>query len=687
MKRDTDKEPEKHPPRPAREESRAPDIPRADAFSLQRHAGNQAVLNLLHPDAAQSKVRISQPNDADEREASHTAELFDAERTAEANPRVSAAAKSQERSANAAPPAASSSSEAPSDVAAQFSPALNSGQPLDPGLRKTMEAKLGGDFRNVRIHSGEAAKAASKSLDARAFTVGSHVVFNAGEFAPSSRSGRKLIAHELAHVSQNQKAAVQGNASAGAAIKRESIIGKASSYLSEKKEQAGKAIDAKKWEIYRGMIAGMKAGKNYTVGKLRALVPKLPHAIQGAASGIIDSFDFTVDIIYALLLAIVGLAVGFVSGIVDLVVGLVKLVVGLFQLFVDAFVAMLGQPEDLQQDWRDLSNAVQRIPQGLKQLVNDWLERYKHATLEEQVLMGGELVGQIEAFIATFALAGTKAGQAGNLAIRAEVNVPKLVRFAGGPLDVALTTAPKTVTATIPAVVPATAAQVAVVSSQTMMMAAHGSQGGPGGSSGGGSGSGGGSHSVSDPADPAPTKKPGKAPKSGEKEPEPPKSDKPRPKADAESDRLQQKYSSRSKTKYPSIEWKRIEQLEQRFPKLKSARLRPYQRPGVADEAIFEERMLTTQGKYSLAAYSEDGEMVIQFDGISPEGFVEEVKIEQSADRVSDIVTQLRRQADFAQNYGLKGVEYSVSPPSVAELVEQQVAAERLRGVYRARGF
>jgi hypothetical protein len=390
-----------------------------------------------------------------------------------------------------------------------------------------------------------------------------------------------------------------------------------------------------------------------------------------------------VDIIIALLLAIVGLAVGFVSGIVDLVVGLVKLVMGIFQLLVDAFVAMLGRPEDLKEDWNSLVTAVQRIPQGIKQAVDDWVERYKHATLEEQVLMGGEIVGQIEAFIATFALAGTKAGQAGNIAVRAEVNVPKIVRFAGGPLDVALTTVPKTVTATIPAAVPATAAQVSVVASQATMMAAHGPQGG-GGSSGGGSGS----KASSDPADRAPAKQSAqKAPKSGEQEPEPPKSEKPKSAADAESNRLQQKYGSRSKTKYPSLEWKRIEQLEQRYPKLKSARLRPFKRPGVADESIFEERMQTTQGNYSLAAYSEDGEMIIQFDGISPEGFVEEVKIGQTEEKVGDIVTQLRRQADFARDYGLKGVEYSVSPPMVADLVEQEVAAEKLNGVYRAKGF
>ena len=311
MKRDTEKERAKHPIRPAGEEPRVPDSPRSDAFSLQRQAGNQAVLNLLHSGVAQPKLHLSQPNDPDELDASQLASLVDSDETKSLNPHASSEEprESPARDNITTPHSPSALTGMPSEL----SPSLNSGQPLDSALRKTMESKFGADFCNVRIHTGEEAKSASEALDARAFTVGSHVVFNAGQYAPASRSGRKLIAHELAHVSQNQESAAPGNPAGGATIKRESIIGKASAYLSEKKEQAGKAIDARKWEIYRAMIAGMKSGKNFTVSKLRSMIPRLPQSVQSAASGIVDSFDFSVDIIIALLLAIVGLAVGFVD--------------------------------------------------------------------------------------------------------------------------------------------------------------------------------------------------------------------------------------------------------------------------------------------------------------------------------------------------------------------------------------
>jgi hypothetical protein len=480
MKRETEKERTKHPRQPVREESRTPDSPRSDAFSLQRHAGNQAVLNLIHSDVAQPNLGVSQPNDPDEREAARVAE------------QVNPGGPSEDSPSSALPDTshgAGSKQDASVVAKDRLLPSLGPGQPLDTSLRKTMEKKVGADLREVRIHSGTAASAMAQSLDARAFTVGNDVVFNSAEYAPSTLSGRRLIVHELTHVAQNQKTG-DGHGGARPTIKRESIVGKATSYLLEKKEQAGKAIDAKKWEIYRGMIAAMKASKNFTVRQLRSLVPKLPQSIQSAASSLIDALDFTVDIINALLLAIIGLAVGFVSGIVDLVVGIVRLVLGLLQLLVDALVAMLGKPKDLEDDWNDLKEAVGRIPQGIKQAAGDWLERYKRATLEEQVLMGGELVGQIEAFIATFALAGTKAGQAGSLTIRTGSAGVRVIVMKGG-VAAMQEAAPATVTIAIPAVVPKTAAEAAVVSSQALMMSAQGPQGGPGGSSGGGSSGGG----------------------------------------------------------------------------------------------------------------------------------------------------------------------------------------------------
>src|SRR5262249_10392386 len=58
------------------------------------------------------------------------------------------------------------------------------------------------DFRNVRIHTGERAASTARSLNARAFTLGRNIAFAPGEFAPGTRHGQRLLAHELTHVVQ-----------------------------------------------------------------------------------------------------------------------------------------------------------------------------------------------------------------------------------------------------------------------------------------------------------------------------------------------------------------------------------------------------------------------------------------------------------------------------------------------------
>jgi Domain of unknown function (DUF4157) len=76
------------------------------------------------------------------------------------------------------------------------------GAPLERELRSDMERRLGHDFSHVRVHADSAAADSARAVDAQAYTVGNHIVFGAGHFAPATRSGRHLIAHELAHVVQ-----------------------------------------------------------------------------------------------------------------------------------------------------------------------------------------------------------------------------------------------------------------------------------------------------------------------------------------------------------------------------------------------------------------------------------------------------------------------------------------------------
>src|SRR5262249_48672852 len=84
----------------------------------------------------------------------------------------------------------------------------SSGSPLPAAVRNQMEPRLGGNLGGVRIHTASDSAVAAKDLGARAFTVGSDVHFNAGQFQPGTKEGDKLIAHELTHVVQGQKSGV-----------------------------------------------------------------------------------------------------------------------------------------------------------------------------------------------------------------------------------------------------------------------------------------------------------------------------------------------------------------------------------------------------------------------------------------------------------------------------------------------
>jgi outer membrane protein OmpA-like peptidoglycan-associated protein len=84
---------------------------------------------------------------------------------------------------------------------------LNSpGSPLDADTRVFMESRFGHDFGRVRVHTDVQASESARAVDASAYTVGHDIVFDAGRYAPRTRAGQRLLAHELAHVTQQATA-------------------------------------------------------------------------------------------------------------------------------------------------------------------------------------------------------------------------------------------------------------------------------------------------------------------------------------------------------------------------------------------------------------------------------------------------------------------------------------------------
>ncbi len=88
------------------------------------------------------------------------------------------------------------------------------GSPLPESERAFFEPRMGYDFSGVRVHTGPEAQQISRSLNARAFTVGKDVFFGSNEYSPGSSDGRRLMAHELTHTVQ------QGASGVGRKIRR-----------------------------------------------------------------------------------------------------------------------------------------------------------------------------------------------------------------------------------------------------------------------------------------------------------------------------------------------------------------------------------------------------------------------------------------------------------------------------------
>jgi len=191
--------------------------PFIELFELQQTVGNRAIGSLIQP-----KLKISRPNDPLEKEADRIADEVmrmptpaqDANAT---NPLVRRRVQRlcvkcekelqhqsedekgnlvQAKCGNAPTPGITPEIE-------NYANNLNSrGTSLPHSVRSFMEPRFGVDFSDVRLHTDAEAVKSAKDLNAQAYTVGKHVVFAPGCYAPHTSQGRQLMAHELTHVIQ-----------------------------------------------------------------------------------------------------------------------------------------------------------------------------------------------------------------------------------------------------------------------------------------------------------------------------------------------------------------------------------------------------------------------------------------------------------------------------------------------------
>lgn len=197
--------------------------PTTAGHSLQQRFGNRGTNTLatqvvarsnsgvgsVHGGVASGQFTLSQPGDAQEREADAVAD------------KVMRMAQPSKPSSGAPPPASASllGVQRKEQVADDFliTPSVSSdiralqggGTPLPASSRAFFEPRFGADFGDVRIHTDAHAASTARSINARAFTVGRDIAFGAGEFSPESQAGRQLLAHELTHVVQQSGAQPQ----------------------------------------------------------------------------------------------------------------------------------------------------------------------------------------------------------------------------------------------------------------------------------------------------------------------------------------------------------------------------------------------------------------------------------------------------------------------------------------------
>ncbi|MFN3331514.1 MAG: DUF4157 domain-containing protein, partial [Caldilinea sp.] len=176
----------------------------------------------------QPKLVIHQPGDPFEREADHAAEAVMtggkprvAVTSATVLPETPPTALQRDAGCNnipETPPTAlqrdagcnNIAAHSDSDVAQIVDQVLqNPGQRLEPSAQQWMEQRFGHNFGRVRVHDDAQAHRAAQVVNARAYTVDADVVFAAGQYAPGTQEGRRLLAHELTHVLQQAHAPAQ----------------------------------------------------------------------------------------------------------------------------------------------------------------------------------------------------------------------------------------------------------------------------------------------------------------------------------------------------------------------------------------------------------------------------------------------------------------------------------------------
>ncbi len=165
---------------------------------LQGKVGNRAVNRLIESRFIQAKLEVGQSGDAYEREA---------DRAAKQVLRMSAVRGEEGRVTHLAKSSLGERQAIEGDLESRINAARVGGKPLPGPARGFFESRFGQDYGMVRVHADSVADNINKEIGARAFTIGNDIFFRNSQYNVQNEQGRFLLAHELAHVAQQNQGA------------------------------------------------------------------------------------------------------------------------------------------------------------------------------------------------------------------------------------------------------------------------------------------------------------------------------------------------------------------------------------------------------------------------------------------------------------------------------------------------
>jgi len=176
-------------------------------ISLQSNIGNRNVEKLLNSEAIQTKLRIGAPNDIYEQEADKiAAQVMKMSDSSEPVQRMCTECEDELKEkpvdivrVKAEPGLADAVS---GNMESQIRSGQRAGNELPDSALDFFEQRFRSSFSDVKIYNDSKSDTLNRSLHSRAFTLGNDIYFRQGEYNPSTYEGKKLLAHELTHVVQ-----------------------------------------------------------------------------------------------------------------------------------------------------------------------------------------------------------------------------------------------------------------------------------------------------------------------------------------------------------------------------------------------------------------------------------------------------------------------------------------------------